>query len=305
MQPGAFETSERPDQAAVVVARTRRARQARDWQLVLSAAELPHQLIEQSGEAALFVPREMFERAARELELYEQENRGWPRADELPEVLTQGSLGVAAWAATLLLVDQLARHGALGHDWFAAGRSAAPAVRTGEWWRAITALTLHADLHHLLGNIAFGALFVGLASQVLGTGTALLATLAAGAIGNLANAWIQDAGHASIGASTAVFGALGILVGHRALHRPKSARGRSRRWIPILAGAFLLAYLGSGGATEDAPRIDVTAHVLGFAAGGLVGVSWSRRSEPGSRVQLALGSAAGLALALAWMLALR
>ncbi len=312
MQPSASEPGGQVPAAdaagmPVVVARTRRARQARDWQLVLAAAGIQHDLSEQTGEAALIVPGEQAEHAARELALFEQENRGWPRADELPEVLTQGSLGVAVWVVLLFVVDQLARHDALGHDWFASGRSAAGAIRAGQWWRAVTALTLHADLYHLLGNVAFGALFVGLVSQVLGTGTALLATLAAGTIGNLANAWIQDPAHASIGASTAVFGALGILVGYRARHRPRTARGRSRRWIPILAGVILLGYLGTGGATPETARIDVAAHVLGFSSGGLVGVMWTRKDgwRPGSRAQLALGCSAGLAVLLAWVLAVR
>lgn len=298
-----------PPGTPVAVGRTQHRRQARDWGLVLTAAGIPHQVQQQGGGALFVVTAELAERAARELAAYEDENRGWPRVEELPEVLTQGSLGVVLWTVVLLLVDQLTGFGAGGLDWRAAGRSAAGLVREGEWWRAVTALTLHADLYHLLGNIVFGALFVGLACQVLGTGLALLTVVASGALGNLANAWIQGPLHASIGASTAVFGALGVLVGHRVLHRPRTARGRSLRWLPLLAGVFLLGYLGMGGSPDDpgARRIDVGAHALGFAAGALLGALHGRQSgwRPGPRQQIALGAAAGLLLALCWALALR
>jgi len=296
-----------PPGTPVELARTTRKRQARDWQLVLMAAGLPFAIQPQGASTVLVVPAEVALRARRELELYEEENRGWPRATELPEVLTAGSLSVVVWSAVLIVADWMARYHAFGRDWREAGRSAADLVRGGEWWRTVTALTLHGGLFHLAGNVVFGALFVGLASQVLGTGLALAATLFAGALGNLANAWVQDPTHASIGASTAVFGALGVLVGYRARHR---TRGRSVRWVPIAAGYMLLLWLGVGD-SEPRPgaphRVDVFAHLLGFLAGGALGAvrAWVEGWRPGRRQQVALGLAAGALLVLAWSLALR
>jgi len=305
--PAPLDPSELPPGTPLEVARTRRKRQARDWQLVLMAAGVPHGIQQIDGATVLVVPAEAAQRAHRELELFEEENRGWPRAGELPEVLTEGSLAVVVWSVVLIVADQLARYDAFGRDWRAAGRSAADLVRDGEWWRSVTALTLHGGLFHLAGNVVFGALFVGLASQVLGTGLALAATICAGALGNLANAWLQDPSHASIGASTAVFGALGILVGYRARHR---TRGRGVRWVPIAAGFMLLLWLGVGD-SEPRPgaphRVDVFAHVLGFLSGGVLGAlrAGAHTWRPGPRQQIALGLAAGALLALAWALALR
>jgi membrane associated rhomboid family serine protease len=298
----------RPD-GAVALARSSRARQIGDWQLVLAAANIPCAVQRDAAGATLLVPAEVAERAAWELEQFARENRGWPRAEELPEVLTEGSLGVALWVLALLLLDRLVAHQAFGHDWYAQGRSLSSAVREGELWRAATALTLHADLFHLLGNVIFGALFVGLASQVLGTGLALAATVAAGFLGNLANAWIQSPQHASIGASTAVFGALGVLIGHRARHRRREARG-GLRWIPIAAGICLALWLGVGeseGQPQRDSRVDVLAHVLGFGAGALLGIARASLTSwrPGRIQQFALGLCAALALAFAWSLALR
>jgi membrane associated rhomboid family serine protease len=290
----------------VEIARTARKRKLRDWQLVLYAAGVPHLAQDIGPDSVLFVPAEQAARARRELEQYEDENRGWPRADELPEVLTAGSMAVAVWAGVLIVADQLARFDAFGRDWRSAGRSDAVEVRGGEWWRALTALTLHDDFYHLAGNLLFGAVFVGLASQVLGSGLALAATLAAGTLGNLANAWLRDGYHASIGASTAVFGALGVLVGHRALHR---LRGKRARWLPLMVGGMLLLWLGVGSSERDmnaGERIDVLAHVLGFAAGAVLGalralVPW----QPARGQQILLGVLSGALLVLAWTLALR
>lgn len=295
-----------PPGTPIEVARTSRRRKLRDWQLVLYAAGIEHAVRDAGAEAVLFVPAEQALRARRELEQYEEENRGWPRAEELPEVLSAGSLAVGLWTCLLIAADQLARYDAFGRDWQSLGRSEAVAVRGGEWWRAFTALTLHDGLFHLAGNVLFGALFVGLASQVLGTGLAFAATLAAGVLGNLANAWLRDGLHASLGASTAVFGALGVLVGHRALHR---LRGRRVRMLPLAAGALLLLWLGVGSSEADpnaGGRIDVLAHVLGFAAGAVLGalralVPW----EPTRGQQLALGVLSGALIVLAWWLALR
>jgi hypothetical protein len=153
----------RPD-GAVALARSARAKQLRDWQLVLAAAGIPCAVQGDGAGATLYVPSELAERAAFELEQFGRENRGWPRAEELPEVLSEGSLGVVLWVAALLVADRLATLSAFGLDWYGSGRSLAGAVQDGEIWRAATALTLHADLFHLLGNVAFGALFVGLAS---------------------------------------------------------------------------------------------------------------------------------------------
>ena len=40
----------------------------------------------------------------------------------------------------------------------------------GEWWRAVTALTLHGGLSHIAGNLVFGVMFAVLASHSLGVG---------------------------------------------------------------------------------------------------------------------------------------
>ena len=109
----------------------------------------------------------------------------------------------------------------------------------------------------------------------LGAVRGWLLILLAGTIGNLLNAAAhRGEAFASLGASTAVFGALGILTGI-ALHESRydhSRRGRFRYLLPLGGGLALLSMYGVG----SDPRTDVTAHIGGFLAGLLLGVvaSW-------------------------------
>ncbi len=75
---------------------------------------------------------------------------------------------------------------------------------------------------------------------------------------------LLSAVHRSLGASTAVFGALGILTGYgiiAAFLSPKSAPW-ARAILPIAGGFALLGWFGLGG-----PEVDIMAHIYGFACG--------------------------------------
>jgi membrane associated rhomboid family serine protease len=190
---------------------------------------------------------------------------------------------------------------AFSFDWLTAGEAQTGLIMSGEWWRALTALTLHADVEHLLGNIGMGCLLGLFVSQVLGAGLAWLAILLAGGIGNGLNALVHPAAHTSIGASTAVFAALGIPT-VLALTRQQSPWTRGlRRWLPLVGGVTLLFFLGLGG-----ERTDVGAHFAGFFVGSLFGLGLSAsgtRVPQGIQAQYAFGAIAiGLSV-LAWVLA--
>jgi membrane associated rhomboid family serine protease len=86
-------------------------------------------------------------------------------------------------------------------------------------------------------------------------------TLGAGALGNLVTLFLRTSSPIlSLGASTAVFGALGALSA-----MPGVFRGR-QRWLPLVTGIVILGLYGAGDA-----RTDVLAHVCGFVAGWVVG----------------------------------
>jgi membrane associated rhomboid family serine protease len=136
-------------------------------------------------------------------------------------------------------------------------------IGQGENYRAITALFLHADAGHLLGNLAgiliFGAPFIRLAG--FGTGPFML--LLTGTLGNLMTAGLYRTAHLSIGASTSVMGAAGLLAAFQMTRKPKSLSLDTV--IPLIAGATLVGLLSQG------ERTDVAAHVFGFLNGFLLG----------------------------------
>ena len=105
-------------------------------------------------------------------------------------------------------------------------RGSADAARMldGEWWRAMTALTLHVDLAHVAANAVAIAIFLGAVARRLGPALATWLALAAGVAGNVLTALVTGGGHVSIGASTAVFGALGTLSALQVPRRPASCR---------------------------------------------------------------------------------
>ena len=174
-----------------------------------------------------------------------------------------------------------------------AARGSADAARMldGEWWRAATALTLHADLAHAAANGVAIAIFLGAVARRLGPALAAWSALAAGVGGNVLTALAVRGGHVSIGASTAVFGALGTL---SALQVPR--RGA---WVTLGVGVALLGLLGTGA------RADLPAHLLGFAVGVTAGLAVRRRAPPRrSFRQPALALLALAPVVLAWWRAL-
>jgi membrane associated rhomboid family serine protease len=181
-------------------------------------------------------------------------------------------------------------------------------ILRGQWWRTITALTLHADAAHIGANLATGLLFAAFALPRLGTGLTWLAILLSGALGNAINAWgYRGEWHGSIGASTACFGALGILMGAEVFSRWREPQTRSR-WqlvLPLGAGLGLLAFLGVG---EKGGHVDYMAHCWGFVVGAVEGAAaeglrLKERASPA--VQRAMAWAALGLVAVAWMLAWR
>lgn len=295
-----------PDPTAPVeVFRAARPKRARERELVLQAMGIRCMTFTLGAETVVAVPPEEAERALRELLLYERENRGWPRPEQLPEVLSEGGAGVAIWCVLLIALFMVEGQRALGYDWWNNGMINTELVRGGEWWRVVTSLTLHADLVHLASNVVFGALFVGIVCQLLGTGLALSSVLAAGALGNALNVAFQEPGFTAIGASTAVFAAIGILGGNRWHRRRQLKGGLASGMVPLMAAVFLLGFLGMNPGNAQDGRVDVLGHLAGFLVGLVVGILHARHeTRPGPRAQLALTAAALGSLALCWWLAL-
>jgi membrane associated rhomboid family serine protease len=280
------------------VAATRRL--ADEWALVLVAEGLSPTVVRERGGFVLRVPAQQEERALQVLAAYVRENR----RPELPpaEPVVSGQL-VAGFAASVGLLAFFLVTGPWSEEaiWFERGSADSRRILLGEVWRCVTALTLHADLAHVMSNAIAGALFVTAVCRSWGQGLGCALVLAAGASGNLLNAWFRGGFHVSVGASTAVFGAVGILGGVGLVRRRRRGTRGRLSWAPVAAALALLAMLGSAG-----ERVDFGAHVFGLLAGGVLGglVALALSRPPGALVQWSLAAAAIAAILLCWSLAL-
>ena len=142
----------------------------------------------------------------------------------------------------------------------------------GEWYRPFTSLFLHADFQHLIGNLLIGGIFCFFVSSSLGPLVGWFSILLSGTLGNIATSALNyPEEFLSLGASTATFGALGLLVGSSACvaWSARSLRKLGGAVLPVIAGSIMLGWFGTGGGD---PRVDVLAHVMGFAVGAVVGL---------------------------------
>jgi membrane associated rhomboid family serine protease len=275
-------------------------KQADAWSLALSSQGIGSRLTRTPEGWVVVVAEADVDRATRVLDAYDCENAEMPEPRAPPEEYgpTAVGLAMAGLLAAFFFVTGPRDPTAA---WFEKGSASAELILRGEVWRTVTALTLHADVPHVLANAAFLAIFATAVCVALGPGLGCGLLLLAGAIGNALNALVHGSGHSSVGASTAVFGAIGILGGLRfargRAHRP----ARRRVWLPLAAALALLAMLGMG------ERSDTAAHLLGLLAGLALGWATGARilrppRPPTQRIYLVSAAATVVAC---WLLALR
>jgi membrane associated rhomboid family serine protease len=289
------------DQPSVVY-ESRNPQSVSDRALVLHSLGIPYQIVTGEFVSALLVPPELSERAKFEIWQYEQENPPKQAAKRVPLPHYQDGLaGTFIYVVLLCVVAWLAGESAFGRNWFAAGRIDGEFIRQGEWWRAVTALTLHGDIRHLLGNLGFGALFGYMAGRLLGSGVAWFAIVASATVANLLNTALLEPAHRSIGASTAVFAALGLLAGYVWRARFMIQNRWAYRTGPIVGGLALLAYTGTGD-----EKTDIGAHLIGFICGFAGGIFLTALSKnlPNRKLQQYTAFAAISAVGAAWFIAL-
>lgn len=250
-------------------------RQAMDWSLVLVSQGI-ESVIEhdpESGRWQIVVNPADVSRAVNAIRLYTLENRQrrWQLA-----VPGTGLLFDWRCLACLLFFVLVFAFEATGRgNLRAAGALDPDRVRAGEWWRAFTAVTLHADTAHLVANVTTGALMLGLVFGAYGPGVGMLGSYLAGVLAFAAEVFLvpQDSlGPPGVeirilGASGMVLGGLGLLtaqwfalVRHGLSARQFAVRG-------ILSGCLLLVLLG----LSPEQQVDVFAHVAGFLAGLVLG----------------------------------
>jgi rhomboid protease GluP len=255
------------DLAGTAVRVTPERHRADEWAVVLAAGGIPHWLRLRLDGWALIVAARDAEAAREALDAYDRENIADTVAvgADMP-VPVRGAAAVGV-AVGLLLIGFFAVTGMRANRsvWFERGSASAERIVAGEWWRTVTALTLHADAPHVVGNSAASVVLVAAVSHQLGPGVGLWLLLVAGAGSNALTAVVHGAHHNSVGASTAMFGAIGILAATRV-----TSRGRRpavcKLWMVVAASLALLALLGTS------PDADLLAHLFGLLLGGAMGL---------------------------------
>jgi rhomboid protease GluP len=270
---------------------------------VLTAVGIEHEMSESPEGFSLWVDPANAQAAHSHLLHYQQETRRPPPPAPVTSRPLYGGawIGSTAYALVLLGVALAISRGWGRLDAFEAGQLDAGLVRQGQWWRAWTALTLHLDPAHITANLLAGAWFGYLAGRLLGPGTAWALVVLGAGVANWLEALLAAADHRAVGASTAVFTALGLLAAYSWRERHMMSLRPARRYGPLFAGVILLGWLGTSG-----EHTDVMAHLLGFAVGGILGalVAADRLQRRWRRLPQWLGGAIALGtLGLAWFCA--
>jgi membrane associated rhomboid family serine protease len=268
--------------------------------LVLDAIDIDHRIEFGGHDWMLLVPADAAAHANAELDAYRAENQ--PRAQPIrprPVFIDSGWAGVIGYLLVIWLLPTLQAWFPFTRDWQEAGAMQAGLVLAGQWWRTVTALTLHAGLGHIVANSLFGAAFGLLLGRHLGSGLAWLLVVVCAALANACNAAIEPADFRAIGASTATFAALGLLGGfvwRRGYYRATSWR---RSAAPVFAAIALFAYTGIGD-----EQTDIFGHLFGLTSGlgcGVVTAFFDARRVGRTGQWLAGSAALGIVVAAWWL----
>ncbi len=273
-------------------------RQVRDDSLVLLSQGIEHRLVRsEEGPFHIFIVPEMESAAKTQLELYHKEN---PPKEENPPIPLSFSLQplwvlLAPILVTLLqFTDKINLH--------SEGVSDAAKVLKGEWWRSLTAQTLHGDARHLASNLLCGYIVMNMITFRIPLLRLAPFIAVAAAVANLCVSATVQTDFRSLGFSTFVFAAIGCLSVIEFRLMPKESHGMLRRFAPLCGATSLAVFLGLG---ENA---DILGHAYGFVAGLFCGFIPKKKSL---RWGTPLSSADGIGLLmyyglylLAWKLAL-
>jgi membrane associated rhomboid family serine protease len=269
---------------------------------VLSAVEIASAIEFDGAHFLLMVEAADGALAQSHLRSYDLESRPAPPTPPAPPLHPNAWVGCVLYLVVLVGVGLAISNGWWRLDAFDVGELDAGRVQSGQWWRAWTALTLHLDIAHLAANLGAGIWFGYLAARQVGGGNAWFFIVTGAALANLFESQFGPATHRAVGASTAVFTALGLLAAHSWRTRLHYPQRWALRWAPLVAGAVLLGWFGSSGEGTD-----IVAHALGFVFGCLLG-AWAAMpvmERTLQRVPQWLAGAAAIAsVGIAWVCAL-
>lgn len=237
--------------------------QIRDYSLVLASQGIPHRIRrDDRGPYVIAVQSEHLPAAQEQIALYKKENP--PRRENPPLAIR---LEISPLAILLVpTVFTLLEFSNRGTRFYHAGIADAERILSGEWWRPITAQTLHGDAHHLVSNLVSGYIILNLLAFRLPLSRIAFPIAAASGIANFLVARTVQTDFRSLGFSTFVFCALGTLSTIEFRLMPRESSGLLRRFAPLFAAALLAVFMGLG------EHADILAHFYGFILGLGVGL---------------------------------
>ena len=272
--------------------------QANAFSLVLNSSGIGNRVTRSNDGFRIDVPKPYAEAAREVIYRYQTENPD-AEADRSVSPIHPAPKNLSGIAVALLLlsIHLAVSASSAPDDYIDVFGANASRILNGEMYRCATALLLHADAAHIAGNMAGMVIFGGAVCVVAGSGAGWLMILVSGILGNLMNALAYETGHLSVGASTAVFGAVGILCAFQAVNTARTGRGWKRTALVFASGLALLAFLGTSA------RSDVGAHLFGFLCGVLMGGAYgSWMGHPlGMKGQVLCGIISASTILLSWI----
>ena len=234
--------------------------------LILSAAGISHRIQPVSSDLfEIFVSISDLQEAAEQLQQYEEENLHWPPRPAYDSYAPVFRAMAPIVAALLIYIYGLSGEWSRASIWFSNGAGDSAAILSShQYYRLITALTLHADAVHLLGNCFLGSFMLHFLLLATGNGIGLFSVLVTATLANFINVVVHGPGHHFVGFSTAVFVVIGMLCTIRFVDNSKQSM--FPLLMPVMAGFALLALLGSSG-----ERTDLGAHLFGLLCGLITG----------------------------------
>jgi len=151
------------------------------------------------------------------------------------------------------------------------GANFGPMTMNGQWWRLVTCMFLHFGVVHLGMNMWVLWGLAPLVERLAGKTGFAIAYLASGIAGSIASLAWHPAG-ISAGASGAVFGTAGTLLGFVVLRHDSIPEAARNRMLKSMA-TFLILNLVIG---LSAAQIDLAAHIGGFVGGVVCGLILSQ-----------------------------
>lgn len=271
--------------------------------LVLSASGISHRIqIIAPHHFEIYVAVSELQEAREELDRYREENRHWPLTPKVDSYSPAFKAMVPIVIACLMYIYGLSGEWDSRNPMFTLGAGDSESILLmGQYYRLVTALTMHADTVHLLSNCFLGGFLLHFLLLITGNGIGLFTILLSSTLANYINVVLHGPGHRFVGFSTSVFVVIGMLCTINFTR--KGEHSYYRIGMSVMAGLALLAFLGSSG-----ERTDLGGHlfglVCGLCTGNIIQLPQFKRWRNSASLQLGLSVASFAIVLLCWQWAL-